>query len=100
MKQKELNIRQRCCMEFINNYDCVIEYHSRRANVVANAFNCKNKLLDTQRDDWDGRELQRLRKIDAKIEITPKDSLLAQLRVKFVLGDRVLEDKKKRYQSW
>ena len=51
MKQKELNIRQRCCMEFINNYDCVIEYHSRRANVVANAFNCKNKALDTQRDD-------------------------------------------------
>jgi hypothetical protein len=34
-------------MEVINNYDCVIEYHMRRANVVANAFNCKNKAMDT-----------------------------------------------------
>lgn len=76
-------------MEFINNYDCVIEYHPRRANVVANTFNCKNKALDTQRDDWDGREIQKLRKIDTKIEITPKDSLLAQLRMNSILRDRV-----------
>ena len=36
--QRELNLRQRRWMEFIKDYDCMIDYHPGKANVVANAL--------------------------------------------------------------
>ncbi|KAI5338448.1 hypothetical protein L3X38_017719 [Prunus dulcis] len=39
---KELNKRQRRSLELIKDYDCMIEYHPDRANVVANAFSKKS----------------------------------------------------------
>ena len=36
--QKELNLRQRRWLELIKDYDCTIEYHLRKANVVADAL--------------------------------------------------------------
>ena len=35
--QKDLNLRQRRWLELINDYDCSINYHPGKANVVANA---------------------------------------------------------------
>ena len=35
---KELNLRQRRWLELIKDYDCTIEYHLRKANVVADAL--------------------------------------------------------------
>ena len=35
--QRELNLRQRRWMELIKDYDCVIDYHPGKANVVADA---------------------------------------------------------------
>jgi hypothetical protein len=43
MSQKELNMRQRRWVELIKDYDCTIEYHTGKANVVADALNRKNK---------------------------------------------------------
>ena len=36
--QKELNLRQRRWLELIKDYDCTIEYHPGKANVVAYAL--------------------------------------------------------------
>ena len=36
--QRELNLRQRRWMELIKDYDCVIDYHPGKANVVADAL--------------------------------------------------------------
>ena len=36
--QKELNLRQRRWFELIKDYDCTIEYHPGKANVVADAL--------------------------------------------------------------
>ena len=36
--QRELNLRQRRWMELIKDYDCVIDYHPRKANVVVYAL--------------------------------------------------------------
>jgi len=91
MTQKELNMRQRCWVELIKDYDCVIEYHSGKANVVADALSRKNKMIDVDLDDNDERELLELRKINAKVEVGPKGSLIAQLRVKSILRNKVLE---------
>ncbi|GKE99273.1 putative reverse transcriptase domain-containing protein, partial [Tanacetum coccineum] len=38
LDQKELNMRQRCWLELLSDYDCEIRYHPRKANVVADAL--------------------------------------------------------------
>ncbi|KAF5804296.1 putative nucleotidyltransferase, Ribonuclease H [Helianthus annuus] len=39
--QKELNMRQRRWMELLSDYDCDIQYHAGKANVVADALSRK-----------------------------------------------------------
>ncbi|WMV10111.1 hypothetical protein MTR67_003496, partial [Solanum verrucosum] len=36
--QKELNLRQRRWLELIKDYDCTIDHHPSKANVVADAL--------------------------------------------------------------
>ncbi|GJT89926.1 putative reverse transcriptase domain-containing protein [Tanacetum coccineum] len=38
LNQKELNVRQRCWLELLSDYDCKIRYHPGKANVVADAL--------------------------------------------------------------
>ncbi|KAL5756631.1 hypothetical protein ACOSQ2_021377 [Xanthoceras sorbifolium] len=40
--QKEFNLRQRRWMELIKYYDCVIDYHPGKANIVADALSKKS----------------------------------------------------------
>ncbi|KAI3811387.1 hypothetical protein L1987_21108 [Smallanthus sonchifolius] len=40
-EQKELNMRQRRWVELLNDYDCAIQYHPGKANVVADALSQK-----------------------------------------------------------
>jgi hypothetical protein len=42
--QKELNMRQRRWLELIKDYDCEINYHPGKANVVANALSRKSTV--------------------------------------------------------
>ncbi|GKB06559.1 reverse transcriptase domain-containing protein [Tanacetum coccineum] len=42
--QKELNMRQRRWLELLADYDCEICYHPRKANVVADALNWKERI--------------------------------------------------------
>ncbi|KAL0453903.1 UNVERIFIED_CONTAM: Transposon Ty3-G Gag-Pol polyprotein, partial [Sesamum latifolium] len=39
--QKELNLRQRKWIELLNDYDCTIDYHPGKANIVADALSRK-----------------------------------------------------------
>ena len=41
-KQRDLNLRQRRWMEFLEDYDITLHYHPGKANVVANALNRKS----------------------------------------------------------
>ena len=43
--QRELNLRQRRWMEFIKDYDCMIDYHLGKANVVADALSRKSMQM-------------------------------------------------------
>ena len=40
--KKELNMRQRRWIEILKDYDCIIQYHLRKANVVADALSKKS----------------------------------------------------------
>ncbi|GJU63656.1 putative reverse transcriptase domain-containing protein [Tanacetum coccineum] len=42
--QKELNMRRRCWLELLSDYDCEIRYHPGKANVVANALSRKERI--------------------------------------------------------
>ncbi|GJR26287.1 putative reverse transcriptase domain-containing protein [Tanacetum coccineum] len=44
LDQKELNMRQRCWLELLSDYDCEIRYHPRKANVVADALSRKELI--------------------------------------------------------
>ena len=41
LTQKELNLRQRRWLELFKDYDCIVDYHPGKANVVANALSRK-----------------------------------------------------------
>ena len=42
-KQRDLNMRQRRWMEFLEDYDFTLHYHTSKANVVADALNRKSR---------------------------------------------------------
>lgn len=43
-------------MRLIKNYDCIIDYHPRKANDVADALNLKNKFVMDESMDWNKKE--------------------------------------------
>ena len=65
LTQKDLNLRQRRWLELLKDYDCIIDYHPGKANVVADALSRKMISALTLKDyDWrlapDGALLARL----------------------------------------
>ena len=63
-----MNLRQRLWLELFKDYDCIIDYHPGKANVVADALS--RKMISTLslkdydwRFDYDGALLAQLRVI-------------------------------------
>ncbi|KAG8473607.1 hypothetical protein CXB51_035724 [Gossypium anomalum] len=73
LSQIELNLRQRRWIELLKYYDCVIDYHPGKANVVADAL-CRKTTID-------------LRVMFARLSITDDRSILAKLRIKPIMFD-------------
>ncbi|GKC81735.1 putative reverse transcriptase domain-containing protein [Tanacetum coccineum] len=44
LDQKELNMRQRCWLELLVDYNCKIRYHPGKANVVEDALSRKERI--------------------------------------------------------
>ena len=63
--QRELNLRQRRWMELIKDYDCMIDYHPRKANVLEEALS--------------GKSLQTLRALNAHLSLTDNCEIVAEL---------------------
>ena len=53
LTHKELNLRQRGWLELFKDYDCIIDYHLSKANVVIDALSRKTvAALSLQHSDW------------------------------------------------
>ena len=79
--QRELNLRQRRWMKLIKDYDCVIDYHSGKANVVANALSRKS--------------IQTLWALNAHLSLSDDGTVVEELIARLSLLNRVLEAQKK-----
>ena len=83
LSQKELNMRQRRWLELLKDYDCTIEYHPGKANVVVDALSRKVS----------GRvaNLLALREMNVELQVSPNGVLLATLKIRLVLHERIRE---------
>ncbi|XP_070045660.1 uncharacterized protein [Nicotiana tomentosiformis] len=79
-KQKELNLRQKRCLELLKDYDINILYHQSKANVVADALSRKSMgaltHLAVQRRTL-GREIQKLAKDGIRLDETEEGGITA-----------------------
>ena len=66
--QRELNLRQHRWMELIKDYDCVIDYHPAKANIVADALTRKS--------------VQTLRVLNAYLSLSDDNAIVAELIAK------------------
>lgn len=73
--QKELNLRQRRWIELLKDYDCSIEYHPGKANVVADALS-RRAVFD-------------LRVMFARLSLFDDGSLLAELQVRLTWTEQI-----------
>ncbi|KAA3474341.1 integrase [Gossypium australe] len=72
---KELNLRQRRWVELLKNYDCTIECHPGKANVLVDAFS--------------HRAMTNLRAMFARLSLFDDGDLLAKLQVKPTWVDQI-----------
>ncbi|KAG8478748.1 hypothetical protein CXB51_028645 [Gossypium anomalum] len=77
LTQKELSLRQRRWIELLKDYDCSIEYHSGKANVVADALS--------------RRVVSDLRVMCARLSLYDDGSLLVELQLRPTWTDRIKE---------
>ena len=80
LTQKEHNLRQRWWLELFKDYDCIIDYHPRKANVVADALSRKAMVaLLIQHSEW---------------RIVSDGAILAQLKTQPVLKQMIIDAQK------
>ncbi|KAL5740018.1 hypothetical protein ACOSQ2_029198 [Xanthoceras sorbifolium] len=78
--QRELNLRQRRWMELIKDYDCVIDYHPGKANVVADALSRK--------------ALFALKAMNVHLQMNPDSALVTELICRPSLIQQIAEKQK------
>ena len=80
LTQKDLNLRQRRWLELLKDYDCIIDYHPKKSNVVVDALS--------------GKMISALTLKDYDCRIAPDGALLAQLNMMTDLKQMIVNAQK------
>jgi hypothetical protein len=83
-------MRQKRWVELIKDYDYVIDYHPGKANVVVGALSRKGKTVINDMEIKEQGSIVELKKMGLRLSVRPERSLLAQLKNRSVLRDKVL----------
>ncbi|KAH9763326.1 Endonuclease [Citrus sinensis] len=89
LTQKELNLRQRRWIELIKDYDCTIDYHPGKANVVADALSRKSSSSIAHLRVKYMPLLIELRYLGIELNAENYRALIANFRVRSTLIDKV-----------
>ena len=84
-------MRQRRWIELIKDYDCTIEYHPGKANVVADALSRKNKVNLERLTVGKKRQLAELKEMGANLDVNAGGGLVAQLLVRPTYREQILQ---------
>ena len=87
--QKELNMRQRRWIELLKDYDCIIQYHPGKANVVADALSRKSVGSLTAIRGCQRQLLEELRSLQVHFRVMGLGALVANFRVQPDLVGRI-----------
>ena len=87
---KELNLRQRRWFELIKDYDCTIEYHPGKANVVVEALSRQPESSLSHMRSGYLPLLVDLRALGVILEVEDSGALLATFHVRPLLVDQIL----------
>ncbi|KAL0291755.1 UNVERIFIED_CONTAM: Transposon Ty3-G Gag-Pol polyprotein [Sesamum calycinum] len=89
--KKELNLRERRWIELLKDYDCTIDSHPRKANVVADAFSRKSSNTLASLGSHNQTLLLEMRSLNTKLEVDQVARLLAALQLKPDFVDHIKE---------
>ena len=89
--QKELNLRQRRWMELLKVYDCTIDYHPSKANVVADALSRKSTSSLAYMQTIQLPLMVELRELGVELGMHYSGALFASFKLRPILVDQILE---------
>ncbi|KAL0440606.1 UNVERIFIED_CONTAM: Retrovirus-related Pol polyprotein from transposon.6 [Sesamum latifolium] len=90
-EKKELNLRQRRWIELLKDYDCTIDFHPGKANVVADALSRKSSSTLANLGSHNQTLLLEMRSMNTTLEVDQVARLLAALQLKPDFVDQIKE---------
>ncbi|KAL0373239.1 UNVERIFIED_CONTAM: Transposon Ty3-G Gag-Pol polyprotein [Sesamum calycinum] len=94
--KKELNLRERRWIELLKDYDCTIDSHPRKANVVADAFSRKSSNTLASLGSHNQTLLLEMRSLNTKLEV---DQTMKKDVVEFVAKCMTCQQVKAEHQA-
>ncbi|KAL0411711.1 UNVERIFIED_CONTAM: putative mitochondrial protein [Sesamum latifolium] len=91
LNRKELNLRQRRWIELLKDYDCTIDFHPGKANVVADALSRKSSSTLANLGSHNQTLLLEMRSMNTTLEVDQVARLLAALQLKPDFVDQIKE---------
>ena len=92
---KELNLRKRRGVELIKDYDCMIEYHPGKANIMADALSRKSRQYKVSLNAISLTLLRELRSSNALLSVGKIGGLFAYFQVRPTLIDGIVKGQMK-----
>ena len=89
--QKELNLRQRSWIELLKDYDCTIDYHPGKANVLADALSRKSTGSLAYMQTIQIPLMVELRELGVELRMHALGALFSSFQLRPILVDRILE---------